>query len=101
MLFLGKMNMLKPCPSRWYYFGELLLVIGLLAFAYYLEFYQGLVPCALCEVQRLIFVLLGSLFLISTLLPLKKWVQISANGLISLTALLGILFAGRQVLSMC
>lgn len=89
--------MLKPCPSRGYYLGQFLIIAGLLAFAYYLELSQGQLPCALCEVQRLIFALLGGLFLISALLPLKKWIQVSANFFISLAALLGILFAGRQV----
>jgi disulfide bond formation protein DsbB len=90
--------MLKPCPSRWYYFVNFLMVAGLLFFAYYLEFYQGQLPCALCEVQRLIFALLGGLFLIATALPLRKRIQIVANLLLCLTTVLGLIFAGRQVL---
>lgn len=89
--------MLKPCPSRWYYFSQFLVVAGLLAFAYYLEFHQGLVPCAMCEFQRLIFGLLGILFLIASFLPLHKCSQVLINVLLALVALPGLLFAGRQV----
>ena len=89
--------MLKPCSSRWFYFSQFLIVVGLLAFAYYLERYQGLLPCALCEMQRLSFTLLGALFLLSILLPFKKGPQVLMNLLVSVVALFGILFAGRQV----
>lgn len=89
--------MFKPCPSRWFYVSELLIIVGLLAFAYYLEFFQGLAPCALCEVQRLVFALLGVLFFMAIWLPLKRWPQVLINLLLSMTALLGVLFASRQV----
>jgi len=89
--------MLKPCPSRWFYFAEFLSIVGLLAFAYYLEFYQGLLPCALCEAQRLVFALLGVLFLLTSILPSKKCIQIFMNLMISLIALFGTVFAARQV----
>lgn len=89
--------MLKPCPSRWYYFTFFLMVAGLLVFAYYLENYQGLAPCALCELQRVFFAGLGFLFLLGTLLPSRRLPQILLNVLLVIVALLGILFAARQV----
>jgi disulfide bond formation protein DsbB len=89
--------MFKPCPSRWYYVCQFLLVAGLLAFAYYLELYQGLVPCAMCELQRLIFALLGILFFLGVLVPPRKGLQLLLNSLLALVALAGLIFAARQV----
>lgn len=89
--------MLKPCPSRRYYFFQLLLVAVLLVFAYYLEYYQSQVPCALCELQRLIFASLGVLFLLGSILPIRKGSQLVLNALLALFALSGVIFAARQV----
>ncbi len=89
--------MLKPCPSRWFYFAQLLVIAGLLGFAFYLEFYQGLVPCAMCEMQRLAFAVLGFLFLVSSFFPLQKYIQVFFILLLSLSALFGTVFAGRQL----
>lgn len=38
--------------SRSYFFAGLLASAGALAFAYYLEYFQGLEPCPLCILQR-------------------------------------------------
>jgi len=89
--------MLKPCPSRRFYLGEFIIILGLLAFAFYLQWYQGLVPCALCEAQRVIFVCLGAWFLVCSLFPLKKGLQVLINFLAAWIAVIGIIFAGRQV----
>ena len=41
-----------------------ILVIALLAFAYFLELYKGMTPCHLCLLQRCVMALLGIIFLI-------------------------------------
>lgn len=89
--------MLKPCPSRGYYFTLFLVIASLLGFAFYLEHYQGLAPCALCELQRVFFGGLGLFFLLGTLLSQKRILQILLNALLALVALFGMLFAARQV----
>ncbi len=89
--------MLKPCPSRWFYLSQFLATTAILALAYGLEYFQGLIPCALCEVQRLCFGLLAFLFLLASILPLKKAPQVLVNLLLVSMSLFGALFAGRQV----
>lgn len=89
--------MLKPCPSRWFYGVQVLIVAGLLGFAYYLEFYQGLVPCVMCQLQRVIFAMLGVLLLISTFVPRQPILQVICNLLLAFTAMFGAVFAARQV----
>jgi len=84
--------MFKFYTSKRFYCIELVVIVGLLGFAYYLEWFQGLAPCALCEIQRMVFVLLGFLFFCSMFRSYKLM-----DILISFTALLGILFALRQV----
>ncbi|MGD8312026.1 MAG: disulfide bond formation protein B [Gammaproteobacteria bacterium] len=40
---------------------------GLLGFAYFLQFHEGLDPCPLCIFQRLVFITVGILFLLAAL----------------------------------
>ncbi|HVY53118.1 MAG TPA: disulfide bond formation protein B [Gammaproteobacteria bacterium] len=81
--------------GRLFYWGEFLIVLALLGFAYYLQFYNDLVPCPLCELQRVIFAALGCLFLANAVLIKKRrrWV----NVIIAVMAVLGMLIAARQV----
>ncbi len=88
--------MMKPCFSPWLYLGELSLVVALLAFAYLLQWSTGMMPCALCEIQRVVFAFLGFFFLMAIIFR-QRWAQILINGLASLTAVVGILLAARQV----
>lgn len=87
----------KYCSSRWFYGSELLIIIGLLVFAYSLQWYKGLPPCVLCEMQRLVFAGLGLFFLLGTVISLKRCAQMGLNFFILVLALFGMMLAGRQV----
>ena len=89
--------MLKSCPSRWFYFGQGLVVLGLLSFSYYLEWYQGLLPCPLCELQRLIFLALGLSFALAGCFSHRRLRAIFFSLIQMLIAAVGLLVAGRQV----
>lgn len=81
---------------RFTYLIGLMLIIGLLGAAAYLEIYKGINPCSLCILQRGVLVALGVIFLIALVLT-KKISHIICGCLGLITALLGILLAGRQV----
>jgi disulfide bond formation protein DsbB len=66
----------------------------LLSFGYYLQYFQGLEPCPLCQVQRGFYYLVGAAFLAGALHG--RLVPVYAS-LAALFALGGIATAGRQV----
>lgn len=75
----------------------LLFIIGLLGYAYYLEYVQHLTPCPLCIIQRIVFAMLGLFYLLAALfVPGRAGRRIFAS-LIILTGLLGIAVAARHV----
>ena len=69
----------------------------LLATSIYLQFYDGFVPCPLCELQRVAFALLGILFFIGLFLYTNSWGRRLTNIFIFITTLAGAFFAGRQI----
>lgn len=71
----------------------LLLLVG----AMYLEYFQGLLPCSLCILQRGVFLLLAVILLLAAIHhPKRRGVQV--YGVFTLLfALMGVLLAGRQV----
>lgn len=79
-----------------YSFG-LILICGLLGFSVYLQFFQGILPCALCTLQRLTFGLLGIFFLFGMIIAEKRLLSLIINTFIFLTSGLGIFLAGRQI----
>ena len=74
-----------------------LVCVGLLAFAYYLQYVQGLEPCPLCMVQRGFFYAVMVLFIVAALHGPRGWGAWVYTGLITLFALGGAATAGRQV----
>jgi disulfide bond formation protein DsbB len=60
----------------------------------YFEYYKGLEPCLLCNIQRIEVGLLAIIFLVAALHHHKQWLY---QNLALLVAALGILTAGRQV----
>jgi protein dithiol:quinone oxidoreductase len=74
-----------------------LVCIGLLAFAYYLQYVQGLEPCPLCMVQRGFFYAVMALFIVAALHGPRGWGRVTYASLITLFALGGAATAGRQV----
>ncbi|VAW39422.1 Periplasmic thiol:disulfide oxidoreductase DsbB, required for DsbA reoxidation [hydrothermal vent metagenome] len=82
---------------RLYSFIPVLTVVLLLAFAYYQEIVKGLAPCPLCMVQRLVFVIIGGLFLITLIKPPQFLFRKFIAAIIALVAALGVAISGRHV----
>lgn len=69
----------------------------LLFISIYLQFVDGILPCPLCAFQRATFGLLGVIFLIGIFTYKISILRFFMNGLAILTAVLGIILAGRQI----
>ena len=78
-------------------FGGALACALLLAYAYYLQFFQGLEPCPLCVFQRVAVFALGVVFLLATLHDPGKTGARIYGVLIDLVALAGIAVAARHI----
>jgi len=74
-----------------------LLCVFLLAGAVFLQYELRLAPCPLCIIQRILFIVLGILFLLGTILPLKNKGRRFLYGIIFLFSSLGAAVAGRQI----
>jgi protein dithiol:quinone oxidoreductase len=88
---------MKFILARIYYFIGLFLSIAMLGFAVYLQEMQNIIPCSLCELQRIAMAIIGLLyFLASFLLPTHKSKRnfFYAIGILSF---IGILLATRQI----
>lgn len=75
-----------------------LLVCLLLSISVYLQVFENILPCPLCTLQRLSFVLLGILFFLSLFFPKKKPYQKILQAFMLLTSLAGLFFAGKNIL---
>lgn len=82
---------------RFRYTLGLLVIIGLLLFSLYLQHVEGIIPCPLCSMQRLVFGVLGILCLIGILVHAKFWGRLITNILIALFSIFGALLASRQI----
>src|SRR3990167_142809 len=79
-----------------YVFG-FVIIAALLTFSLYLQYFDNVIPCPLCTLQRFAFVLLGVTFLFGALVASKRWGRILTNTFLILFSLAGIFLAGRQV----
>lgn len=75
----------------------LLICLGLLGYAYYLQYYQHQDPCPLCIFQRLAYLALLLVFLIAALHNPRDWGSRVYGLLILLVAAVGAGLAMRQV----
>lgn len=82
---------------RWYYALGLVLSLGSLIFALSLEYQQHVMPCALCQLQRLIFLLIGLSFLIALAKRLSYRLVYTLAWLNTLWCIFGLYFALRQL----
>lgn len=71
--------------------------LGILAFALYTEYYQGLNPCPLCVMQRIVFIALAFIFIVGTVYRAGNLGRKLLHGLGLLIALFGIALAARQI----
>lgn len=88
----------EPFPSRQFVNTlGLAICLGLLGYGYYLQYVQGLEPCPLCMVQRVVFMALAVVFLIAALHNPLGWGSRIYGALILLLGAAGAAVAGRQV----
>ncbi len=72
------------------------VVLLLLLITLDLQFYHGELPCPLCSLQRVTFVGLAIWFLLGFFIP-QRFFRLFIAAISTITALLGLLLAGRQV----
>jgi len=70
---------------------------GLLAFAYYLQYYEHQEPCPLCILQRVAFMALAAIFLVAFLHGAGRTGMIIYSGLLLTVAAIGAAIAARHV----
>lgn len=86
-----------PLSYRQTAIALVLMPAGLLAYGYYLQFVEGLEPCPLCMTQRICFYLVAFFALLSVFNNRSRIWQWSSNGLLAISALTGLIVAGRQL----
>jgi len=83
--------------TRLFYLFFVVLPAVMLAYAYYLQFVDGLTPCPLCIFQRLAYLAIIVVALFGVIhAPVNYFLRIY-SGLIALSAMVGAVIAGRQV----
>ena len=89
-----------PVASKvhiWIWAFCLVAVIGLMSFGLYLEHVKYLDPCPLCITQRLFYIMIGLFALVGLVAFRSRLVQRIDASLMFLSAIGGIVTAGRQV----
>lgn len=79
------------------YFIGLLLIIFLLGLATYLEVYEGINPCPLCVMQRIVLIALGVIFFFAMLIKSNNFLHYFLGICSFIISLSGVLLSGRQV----
>lgn len=82
---------------RWYYALGLVLAFGSLVFALILEYGENIMPCALCQLQRGAFLLIGLSFLFALAKRLSYHLVYNLAWLNTLWCAFGLYFALRQL----
>jgi protein dithiol:quinone oxidoreductase len=75
-----------------------ILSFAMIVTALVIQLKYELEPCPLCITQRIIYIVLGSIFLISVWLPNKKLIRFLHVLIITITTLAGLIFSGRHIL---
>ena len=79
-----------------YAFG-FLACAGLLAFAYYLQYFQNQEPCPLCMLQRVAFIDMMVVFAVAAIHSPRRRGAIVYSGLLFVMSAMGAAIAGRHV----
>lgn len=74
-----------------------LLVAMLLLLSVYLQFFQGIIPCALCTLQRIAFAIIGILFLLGFLVHKQFLGRVIIDFFAICFSFIGALLAARQI----
>jgi disulfide bond formation protein DsbB len=83
--------------ARLGYLAGFFVCAGVIAFALYLQYVQGEDPCPLCLLQRIVFIALGSVFLLAAIHNPKRTGAIFYGALLVLFSMAGAAVAGRHV----
>jgi disulfide bond formation protein DsbB len=89
--------MMFQLTSRRGYALGLLICLGLLGFALYLQYYEQQDPCPLCILQRIVFIVLAVVFLVAALHGPGKVGSAIYSSALFLVAGVGAAIAARQV----
>lgn len=84
-------------PRRTTNLATFAICAGLLAYAYYTQFYLGLEPCPLCIFQRIAMIVLGAVFLVAAAHHPALWGARVYSVFIACAAITGAAIAGRHV----
>ncbi|MCX7555930.1 disulfide bond formation protein B [Xanthomonadaceae bacterium JHOS43] len=88
-------------PFSWPFRGQFLFgavaCASLLAYALYAQYRMFLDPCPLCILQRVVFMIMGGLFLLGALHGPKRWGRGIYGVLVFFVAAVGMGIAGRHV----
>lgn len=83
--------------SRVYFLLSWVAVLGLLLFALYLQYFQNLLPCPLCMLQRVVFILIGAVALIAYIHNPHIFGMRIYGIINSLLSIMGLALASRHV----
>lgn len=83
--------------KRLNYFLGFLLIFTLVLFSFYLQIYDGVIPCPLCTLQRLAFISLGFIFLCGIFSSSWPWARLLTSLFAIVVAIIGIFLSGRQI----
>lgn len=88
---------MKNNSPRKLYLISFIFTAILLGITFYLQNFDGFIPCPLCILQRITLAMLGIIFFMGGIFQLKKIGNILLATLASVFALIGVLLSGRQV----
>lgn len=79
------------------YLIAFLITLALIGVASYLQYFEGILPCPLCSIQRLILYTISFLFFLGIFASNRAIGRISIGVVSALCSFIGIIFSGRQV----
>ena len=91
------LNMLSRLHPRAGYLLGFIVCAGMIAFALYLQHFQGQEPCPLCILQRLAWIALGAIFLVAAVHGPSRTGATIYGALLFLVAATGVGIAARHV----
>lgn len=84
-------------PFRVQFFAGVLVCGGLLGYALYAQHQLGLDPCPLCIFQRVVFMVMGLVFLVGALHGPRRWGRALYAVAVFVVSMVGVGIAGRHV----
>jgi disulfide bond formation protein DsbB len=83
--------------NRWLYLAGVLFAGGLIGYALFLQYVEHEDPCPLCMVQRVVFIVIMTMFALAALHGPKRVGERIYAGLIALLSVSGIAVAARHI----